>query len=533
MAVAASDVSAKSKGRRSRPKRPGGRRPLVALAFLLPALILLGALVVYPVVDTVAQSFQDQDTRQFIGLENYRRALDRDTTITALKNTLIWVILVPGLITGGGLIFAVLSERVRYGTAIKVILFMPMAISALSVGVIWRIMYEQDPSRGFVNAVIGAGVDTVKGEGAYPNATVSAEQDLVQNDQGVISEQELNPGDTVTFGLVSITDEEVPGEAEQAAAPEGNEGAITAVAWRDFKPGGGTAGEIEDEELGLPNVAIELLDSEGEVVATETTGSDGSVAIEDPGGGPFTARVAASNFDEGFQGFAWLAPALVTPSIIAAFIWGGIGFAVIVIGAGLAALPPRSSRGRPHRRGDRVAGVPHDHRAADGADSRGRLHHHDHQRSENLRHRVRDRARRQHQRRQRGRVGHVAHFVPRASVRNRSGHRRLSVLDGHPDHGLEPATLQEGRSMSSTAEGIAGPRIAAKSEPISRRLARTFSRGPLNAFLIMIGLFWLIPSFGPLDQQLQGTGRLRGVRLVDGVERTGSSDSGRIQEPDR
>lgn len=339
MAVAASDVSAKSKGRRSRPKRPGGRRPLVALAFLLPALILLGALVVYPVVDTVAQSFQDQDTRQFIGLENYRRALDRDTTITALKNTLIWVILVPGLITGGGLIFAVLSERVRYGTAIKVILFMPMAISALSVGVIWRIMYEQDPSRGFVNAVIGAGVDTVKGEGAYPNATVSAEQDLVQNDQGVTSEQELNPGDTVTFGLVSITDEEVPGEAEQAAAPEGNEGAITAVAWRDFKPGGGTAGEIEDEELGLPNVAIELLDSEGEVVATETTGSDGSVAIEDPGGGPFTARVAASNFDEGFQGFAWLAPALVTPSIIAAFIWGGIGFAVIVIGAGLAALP--------------------------------------------------------------------------------------------------------------------------------------------------------------------------------------------------
>jgi len=339
MAVTSSDVSAKSTGRRSRPKRPGGRRPLVALAFLLPALVLLGGLVLYPVVDTIAQSFQDQDTRQFIGLENYRRALDRDTTITALKNTLIWVALVPGLITGGGLIFAVLSERVRYGTAIKVILFMPMAISALSVGVIWRIMYEQDPSRGFVNAVIGAGVDTVSGEGSYPNATVSAEQDLEQNAQGVTSNQELNAGDTVTFGLVSITDEEVPAAAEQAAAPEGNEGAITAVVWRDFKQGGGVAGEIEDEELGLPDVAIELLDSDGGVVATETTGSDGSVTFEDPGGGPFTSRVAASNFDEGFQGFAWLAPALVTPSIIAAFIWGSIGFAVIVIAAGLAALP--------------------------------------------------------------------------------------------------------------------------------------------------------------------------------------------------
>jgi alpha-glucoside transport system permease protein len=52
--------------------------------------------------------------------------------------------------------------------------------------------------------------------------------------------------------------------------------------------------------------------------------------------------------------------------------------------------------------------------------------------------------------------------------------------------------------MSSTAEGIAGPRIAAKSEPIAARLGRGFSRGPLNVFLILIGLFWLVPSFGLL-----------------------------------
>lgn len=52
--------------------------------------------------------------------------------------------------------------------------------------------------------------------------------------------------------------------------------------------------------------------------------------------------------------------------------------------------------------------------------------------------------------------------------------------------------------MSSTAEGIAGPRIAAKSEPIAARLSRGFSRGPLNVFLILVGLFWLVPSFGLL-----------------------------------
>jgi len=52
--------------------------------------------------------------------------------------------------------------------------------------------------------------------------------------------------------------------------------------------------------------------------------------------------------------------------------------------------------------------------------------------------------------------------------------------------------------MSSTAEGIAGPRIATKSEPIAARLGRGLTRGPLNVFLILVGLFWLIPSFGLL-----------------------------------
>jgi alpha-glucoside transport system permease protein len=52
--------------------------------------------------------------------------------------------------------------------------------------------------------------------------------------------------------------------------------------------------------------------------------------------------------------------------------------------------------------------------------------------------------------------------------------------------------------MSSTAEGIAGPRIAAKTEPVAARLGRGLTRGPLNVFLILVGLFWLVPSFGLL-----------------------------------
>jgi alpha-glucoside transport system permease protein len=53
--------------------------------------------------------------------------------------------------------------------------------------------------------------------------------------------------------------------------------------------------------------------------------------------------------------------------------------------------------------------------------------------------------------------------------------------------------------MSSTAEGVAGPRVVTKTkEPVAARLSRGFTRGPLNIFLILVGLFWLIPSFGLL-----------------------------------
>ena len=52
--------------------------------------------------------------------------------------------------------------------------------------------------------------------------------------------------------------------------------------------------------------------------------------------------------------------------------------------------------------------------------------------------------------------------------------------------------------MSSTAEGIAGPRVASKSEPVAARVARGLSRGPLNVFLILIGILWLVPSIGLL-----------------------------------
>ena len=45
------------------------------------------------------------------------------------------------------MVFAVVTERIRWATAFKTILFMPMAISLFAAGVIWRLVYDGNPPR--------------------------------------------------------------------------------------------------------------------------------------------------------------------------------------------------------------------------------------------------------------------------------------------------------------------------------------------------------------------------------------------------
>lgn len=125
-----------------------GTRKIVAAGFLLPALVLLGALVVYPIGYSLYRSFFDQSGSSFAGLDNYKEIFTEDSILTAVKNNAIWVVVAPTVSTALGLIFAVLTERVRWGTAFKLIVFMPMAISMLAAGIIFRLVYEQDPERG-------------------------------------------------------------------------------------------------------------------------------------------------------------------------------------------------------------------------------------------------------------------------------------------------------------------------------------------------------------------------------------------------
>ena len=320
---------------RFRPKRMG-----VAVLFLFPALLLLGVLVVYPIFFTVIRSLYGPAGTGFVGLGNYRDMFTNPSTLIAIKNNAIWVAVAPTVATILGLFFAVLTERIRWSTAFKVAVFMPMAISFLSAGVIWRLVYEQNPDRGLANATISAVVSVFRPPGEYPGARASQPELLQQQGDAFVSTGTYAIGNTAEFGLMGLASPLVPSSAVQAVPARAQPDSINGTVWLDFtRGGGGTTGQIDQTEKGLPGIKVEVL-SAGKVVATGTTGNDGTFSI--PGLQPterYSLRLAGSNFRPAFGGFSWLGPALVTPSVIVSYIWIWAGFAMVLIAAGLAAIP--------------------------------------------------------------------------------------------------------------------------------------------------------------------------------------------------
>src|SRR3954467_13634536 len=156
------------------------RRNLVAIGFLAPAAILLGVMIVYPTIYTFIRSFFGKDAHEgflpkgdFTGIDNYKALFTTDILVTAIKNSAIWILVAPAAVTAFGLVFAVLTERIRWAVAFKTVVFMPMAISLFATGVIWHLMYIKDPSQGAVNAGVSAVRAWFVSPGALSNALPS------------------------------------------------------------------------------------------------------------------------------------------------------------------------------------------------------------------------------------------------------------------------------------------------------------------------------------------------------------------------
>ncbi|GGV10486.1 ABC transporter permease [Streptomyces griseoflavus] len=336
---AAGAVKAAPAAPRSRKSVTGTRRAVAAL-FLLPALVLLGALVVYPIGYSVIRSFYDQSGDGFAGLDNYRALFTDDGIRTALKNNVVWVVFAPTIATALGLVFAVLTERVRWGTAFKLVVFMPMAISMLAAGIIFRLVYDQDPDKGVANAVWVGVHDTFAQSSAFPKAHPGRESPLEPAGGGAfVTKGTVSAGDTVSLPLVGVAPDLMPDDAKPAAAATPDGDRITGTTWQDFTRGKGvgTLNQVDAAELGYPGMRIEAV-KDGKVVETATAGDDGTFSLSSKADGA-RLRLPAGNFDAPYNGLDWLGPSLVTPAIIGSYIWMWAGFAMVLIAAGLAGMP--------------------------------------------------------------------------------------------------------------------------------------------------------------------------------------------------
>lgn len=136
-------------------RRQASLRPWL---WLLPGILLLFVFLVYPTINTIALSFQDKFSKQFIGLDNYVYFFTSSDTLTALRNNIIWLVLLTLFATGFGMLVAILVDRVRFESVAKSTIFLPLAISFVGAGIIWKFVYDYQPpghpQTGLLNAAL-------------------------------------------------------------------------------------------------------------------------------------------------------------------------------------------------------------------------------------------------------------------------------------------------------------------------------------------------------------------------------------------
>ncbi|MCE1255687.1 MAG: sugar ABC transporter permease [Anaerolineae bacterium] len=116
-------------------------RAIQPFIFVGPGVLLLTWFLALPTVRTVALSFMNDISTKFVGFENYQFAFTDRVMLEAFSNNLQWMVFGTAFCVSMGLLIAVLADRSRFETVYKAIIFMPMAISFVGAGVIWKFMY--------------------------------------------------------------------------------------------------------------------------------------------------------------------------------------------------------------------------------------------------------------------------------------------------------------------------------------------------------------------------------------------------------
>lgn len=135
-------------------RRPGWRPWL----WILPALVFVIGYLIVPSLMTIWLSLFDARSAQFVGLDNYIRLAQTEPVQNAIRNNILWVVFFTGAAIVFGLLFAILADRVRYESAAKSLVFLPMAISFVAASVIWKFVFDFQPAgfeqTGLLNAIM-------------------------------------------------------------------------------------------------------------------------------------------------------------------------------------------------------------------------------------------------------------------------------------------------------------------------------------------------------------------------------------------
>ncbi|MCA0455995.1 MAG: sugar ABC transporter permease [Chloroflexi bacterium] len=124
--------------------------------FVGPAILLLIWYLAAPTLRTLSLSLYTTQggVTTFAGLDNYRAIIDSRIMREALLNNIVWLVVGTSLTVGLGLLIAILADRSSFERIAKSAIFMPMAISMVGAGVIWKFVFDVNPDIGLLNSVV-------------------------------------------------------------------------------------------------------------------------------------------------------------------------------------------------------------------------------------------------------------------------------------------------------------------------------------------------------------------------------------------
>lgn len=304
----------------------GGRpvRPWRTTLMLLPAAVLVGAVLVVPLLATVVRSFDVPGPG--MGLAHYSDVLHDEQVRRAMVNSLRWLAIAP-LVCGVGYLIATLGRGARRSRALLIgVIAAPMAVSSLVAGMTFRLMFDAQPERGTVTKLATAAQDWFRDDSPLAGARPAASSPLQVDDTSgdLVTASPVGPGGSVRLAL---TDGAAHGPTNRPGLPQAGSDELAGIVTLDGRP-------VPDVEVTASRVTDRTARTDGDgVFRFDVSGEPTAPDAE------YQLRIAASAVEPADGTVSFLGPTGIWWVLGSAFAWAWMGFVVVVLRSGLGSVP--------------------------------------------------------------------------------------------------------------------------------------------------------------------------------------------------